>query len=522
MSKYLSEIIQLDELSKWTNDELIIINAGTGSGKSRFILNQLLEYTRTRGERILLLVPRTNIANQFESYLTMEDTHIVIKTYQWLENAIEKDGDIPMSFDYVIADESHYFFVESTFNQKTNLSFEWLLNYHRAVKILMSATNEYIMTYLTEHVNIKHKVYHIPKNYDYIDSVNFYNTSKDNPTGYIENQLYELSKTDSKAIIFINNLKEASNLMLRFKERSMLVFSPSKSNKEYHHLMCPLDKEVLLTEERMPKQFLFTTSALDTGVTIVDEKLKHIFVDGFFPEAIIQMIGRKRVRSIEDTVTIHMKNYNGRMIHGIKINLMKKLNYLEEYKRLSTRDFLHRYPQGKDGKTIIHGLYVYWDDEKNEMTYKINELYYILLKNQVNYCENLMSKIYVHYEDKKYNFGCLISTYFNIEKKRVTFVDSDDKRSSLIKFLKSFKGKKIYDKNTQKLIYERIDYRFDGHLKRSPAQLNIGLSANNVPFSVTSIKDRKKYVEENGIIDTALFNPNFNKVYWLITENIGV
>lgn len=60
---YVSEIIR-EEYKTWQNRDVILLTAPTGSGKTTFILNELLPYAIDNRKKILYLVNRRVLEEQ--------------------------------------------------------------------------------------------------------------------------------------------------------------------------------------------------------------------------------------------------------------------------------------------------------------------------------------------------------------------------------------------------------------------------------------------------------------------------
>ena len=169
MKKYISDLITKEEMEKWKNDDIIAITSGTGTGKSYFITKKLTKFAKERGERILFLVPRNSIAEQLKLELDLEDTHITVTTFQWLETALRQEMEVYKTFDYIIMDEAHYFLEDSQFNVETEYSFMWVME-QQVKRILLSATSTSILNYMSNMGYDIAKHYSIENNYDTLEA----------------------------------------------------------------------------------------------------------------------------------------------------------------------------------------------------------------------------------------------------------------------------------------------------------------------------------------------------------------
>ena len=102
--KYFSELIG-DSYKEWENTR-IILEGGTGTGKTYFIMNILGVYAQETSKSILYLCNRSGLKNQTYDEvkkLGLRNT-IYVTTYQSLQSRITRKEEIP-KYDYVIVDE---------------------------------------------------------------------------------------------------------------------------------------------------------------------------------------------------------------------------------------------------------------------------------------------------------------------------------------------------------------------------------------------------------------------------------
>lgn len=175
MQRYINDLIGEDYLN-WKPGETVAICSQTGSGKSTFILRELLPHAIECGKKIVYLCNRKILDEQLvveaqkrvqiifgkeESLNEDELSSIYITTYQHCEEADEypnfkvkieqsseddqKAGDKAITINeddvlYYVFDESHYFLSDSLFNRGTNY---WSnKDFNVAVSIFLTATPE--------------------------------------------------------------------------------------------------------------------------------------------------------------------------------------------------------------------------------------------------------------------------------------------------------------------------------------------------------------------------------------------
>ena len=150
----------------------MVLDAGTNSGKTYFILKTLLPWAYEHRKRILILCNREALRNQIERdvnrlgsiEVSYEDydpalggivnkpaidnkyEHTIrVETYQWLETFLQRNEDAAKtylrSFDYIVSDEYHYMVTDASFNDHVDASYEAIKElWTTKTCIFMSAT----------------------------------------------------------------------------------------------------------------------------------------------------------------------------------------------------------------------------------------------------------------------------------------------------------------------------------------------------------------------------------------------
>lgn len=106
--KYFSDLIG-ESYKNWVNTK-IIFDGGTGSGKTYFIINILGVYAKKNKKKMLYLCNRAELKEQIiaDAKKAHVDDVMYVTTYQAIQNRL-RGGEIIPHYDYVIADECHYF-----------------------------------------------------------------------------------------------------------------------------------------------------------------------------------------------------------------------------------------------------------------------------------------------------------------------------------------------------------------------------------------------------------------------------
>lgn len=154
----------------------IIFDGGTGTGKTYFILNRLGNYAKQANRKILYLCNRSELKYQIcckVKQLRLQNT-IWVMTYQDLQNKLKSHKTIPY-YEYIIADECHYFTNDALFNEYTDLSYKYLEEQKACVVIYISATAKVFFNWIKRQKQITDDHYFlIAKDYSYVHSVCFY------------------------------------------------------------------------------------------------------------------------------------------------------------------------------------------------------------------------------------------------------------------------------------------------------------------------------------------------------------
>lgn len=509
MKKYISDLITKEEMEKWKNDDIIAITSGTGTGKSYFITKKLTKFAKERGERILFLVPRNSIAEQLEKELDIDDTHIQVKTYQWIETKVRVNEDYTNTFDYIVMDEVHYFLEDVTFNIQTDTSLHWAFQ-QQVKKIMLSATPQSLLKFLSVLGLETQYSYTVESDYSHIDKIKMI---KD--IDYVDFLMEYLRKIpkDEKALIFMPNVKDAVKLYEKFKYESTLFFSSSnRKNSKYLKHVNQDEYKYLINKRKIPKQFLFTTSVLEAGVTIQDSSLKHIFINSTHAVNIIQSVGRKRVIDKNDKATLYVQYYNKRSLNGSLQYTLRNLEHLDEFYSMSLENFYKKYPELTfGGNKEIKGFKFELSHQEGVGSYlvpRVSVPYYAFMSSR----KNTLQEILDYEQDEAFLY--YIADLFNKKPiEECVTMKLKPNELTLVEYLESKLDTRIYEKAEKDELIERINYRTNGRITRSPRQMSEGLEKRHIPYVITSHKDRTTVIEAWGV---RMKNPYFNKTYWMV------
>lgn len=366
----ISEIISIEEIKKWKKNDNILIQAGTGMGKSYFIGNKLYQYCQDHNKKILFLVHRNSLRRQLSFDNRNKDINMM--SYQFLEC-----NDVPLDYDYIVCDEFHYFLDDSPMNYQTHISFEKVMNTD-ATKIFMSATPRDILNYMKGE-DIKMKEYYIETDFDYIKDLNFIYGVND-----IKDIIAQKIALGEKVLVFTTSGRDILKSIYRtFKDDTMVYVS--KNNSLYEEYVDEELIDQMLKTGKLPKKILLATSVIDAGVSIWDKDVKTIILDVPNDNTLIQSLGRKRFNNKEEKISVYCKMRNQRDISRSIIKVKNNIDKSTYYKEHGVEKYLIKY-----GAThLTEPVKLKYDEETNSLKVFFNPLYEERLKVDLAYYNKL-------------------------------------------------------------------------------------------------------------------------------------
>lgn len=436
-----------EDYKKWTSDKIIMIEAGTGKGKSHFIKYELYDYCKKLKKKILLLSNRTNLLNQNISELSGKEDVITCMNYQkidWQRShnsvCIDDEKYIDLNdYDYIVCDECHYFFTDAQFNNFTDISFNNLLD-SKPIKIFMSATPRLTRRYISDMLGEDSMIqYKLLNDYSYIDNLYIYKDSE-----LIEKILLKELRDEEKVIYFCQKAKDCYRLATLPYLEDISLFLCSKSHDLYRYV----DKqqiEKMLKNEKFDKQILFTTACLDNGINIKDRAIKHIIIDMKDIDTLIQCLGRKRILDNDDKVNVYIKNISNMSLGGIISNSKNKIAIADELLFTSTKEFIENHPK----PNLDNIIYLHKSGEL-----KINNMIYTKTEDRIELSESLLNNEGSDEIHKKYPYAMFISTYLN---KKWRLYDNMNSLKTFEEYLESQVGIRLFKdgQSELKIMFEK-------------------------------------------------------------------
>lgn len=502
MIKRVTDLIKKEDAEKWKPRDNVLIASPMGAGKSYFCKNILFEIAKSENKKILMLIHRSNCVEQFQYEIEADGKADVIEviTYQSLEySVLHNTNKFDLSkYKFVVCDEFHYFFNDSSFNNKTAISFNMIMSNTESVRVFMSATGEHMARYMRKYIKdngLEEAVeYEIPFDFSFIEQLTFFHKDKT-----MEEFLKEGVAKGDKGIFFIQSAEKAYKLYSKYKR--YCVFNCSANNRKYYEYVDKDKVKNILINQRFNEQFLITTSCFDAGINIVDTDVKHIVIDIVDIGSLIQCIGRKRIQNEDDKLNVYIKIINNQKLAGLKRTMEKKIEMADYYmdNEFSVDKLIEKYPMQNDINNILYDDLVYDQNGNvipNSYTKRINEPMYFKKKEDIaDY--SIMLKKFDTFGYCKYL--ALMFGFYDEGTGRFTYrmINEDYELESYLKKMVTAETVLLQLKDRSELI-KKINAKQDGRLLKKADTLNKILEEREIDYRIKEFETTRNYVDENG------------------------
>lgn len=474
------EVVTVEEVKKWQDGDIITIKAGTGAGKSYFIKTILYAHAKYYQKKILFLIHRTNCVNQFKAEIEKDKkTDVIeIKTYQSLEAAYKNNHTFDFSpYQYIVSDEFHYFMSDAAFSKTTDMSLNAILSQSNKIRIFMSATGDYMKKYISNYKKLETIDHELPIKFDFIKQLTFFNKDET-----LEQFIKEAISKGDKGIFFIQSAEKAYELHKKFQETTL--FNCSKNNGKYYKYVDQDKISNMLQDEKFQELILITTTCMDAGVNIIDEKVEHIVCDVEDIGTLIQCIGRKRLQHKDDKIHLYIKTITNQQLGGMETQRKRKMEMAKFLKNHNVKEYIEKYQRENDQSNIVYDDVVNGETDKG--TKKINYLMYFKCLTDVAVIENMKQYGdfgYCKYLARKFGFYDADFDYRLIKEEY-------DKNIELVDYLNSIVGEKLFKEEQKNLIdNDKIDLRVNGRQQKTYKKLNEGLDMIKLPYVILPKKN---------------------------------
>ena len=473
--KWVTDTIGND-YKHWRSGDIVTIQAQTGTGKTYFIKNTLIDYLG-QYEKLLFICNRVNLKRQLkidllkkfglktpkdeEGNIDFEELdkltqieNITIISYQAIqENMLDveygKDSEIDLdTYDFIVCDECHYIFSDADFVNKTISAYLKLIYKHTplSIKIFISATIDELKNCI---INCAKKVigrveiheYSTGIDYRYLN-VKYFNNNIVDIINLIKNDT-----SDEKWLIFVSKISDAEKIKETLEEDKTGIAEIIKSGSNNKEL------ESIIKNNKFECKVLVCTKAMDNGINIQDDKLTNIVIMAWDKITFIQELGRKRI-NIEDAQEVNLyiptkykKSFVNRLnkIYDRKIKLT---NLLEKNKNEFGRRF------DRDYKKLPSDIF--YKDKKSG--WSINPVGYFRLQKDIDFTNKIINDFkttgkfaFVKEQLKWLELEDTFSPLNLIEK-----VILDEDKDNLEEYLNSIVGQVMLESKNRKELIENI------------------------------------------------------------------
>ena len=503
----VSDLITVEDVKKWEPDVPVIIEAGTGVGKSYFIKNTLYDIAKEEDQKILFLIHRRKCVDQFVMEIEADgkDDVIDIVTYQKCsmhKRCSDFDDEFnPYDYGYIVSDEYHYFTEDASFNDTTDVAYDMIMECTTAVKIFMSATGENIESYMRDYLadnaqklcireGIKPLKYKIPTNWSFINQLYFFYRED-----AFKHKAEEVIGNGTKAIFFIESAKKAYELYKQFEDNA--IFCCSESNKDYAKYMNKEKLSQMLENERFEENLLITTACLDAGVNIKDKDVKEVMIDIRDFGSLIQCMGRRRIGRRKDNgaysekIDVYVRARTNEQLGGMITQIKKNITPAQFLDFNGEDEFYREYP--RFNANVDKSGIIYTDKKDNCL--KVNEL---MLKKKESDIElynkmiNLNDYGYCAYLADKFERTHKYDRLGNIIKWKYEIYEPE--YINIMFTLERYANDKteFCDKSQKDELVQELAIRKDRRIVKTAKTINERLLQMGIPYKINEKRTKRK------------------------------
>lgn len=467
---YVSDVITTDIVKNLEKGKNYLIGSEMNSGKNYWARNILLPYALDNYKKTLFLSHRTQTLKQQSNYLEEYKEECIrqfkggmfeLKTYQAFQKMIQRNDPMINTYDYIICDEAHYFVSDSSFNTKTEVSFNYLNDHTDAIKIFMTATSD--------------GLYFLPwkEKLESLKEANYYNNSVKDMFRYEQDDTAlavvsnEVEKR-KKVIVYHNSMDTTSDFSIGNSE--VLYSGNKESSAEYKQIA---------EEQKFDCDVLNTTKLMTEATEIKDDLVETIIIHGISDiDTFVQATGRVRTQK----VNVYYKRISKRSISAKLRYLEKQLFYYDEYMELGEIEFIKEYGIDIISKSMKAFYLTTVMDPKSHQEYTRLDVH-------------TTGKAYLEYQYESYSFmnEYGFEAFFDKYFPDIQYIDLEQlKRENYIQLdiTDNYIDKKMFKEDQQELvnvICNKYELRGkNGSTKVGMKTINSFFEENNIPFIIES------------------------------------
>lgn len=458
-----NEYINLEKIDveQWSSEEVVLIVAGTGRGKSSLIEDIAKMYD---GSRIAMLSPRVFLKSQQENNLqeseVKEAENIDCMTYQKIQSMnAEEIKALNDTYDFLVLDEIHSLICDSHFNRTTTSLLTRIFREFKGIVIGMTATDCGVEELIWKVAKKTCRTYRYEKDFDFIKGP--IQLFPDVST--IAQVIRDTVARGEKVLVFGETIQMLESLQKEIVLDANVLTVVSEHSPKYKKI-CKKNEdkiEEMKLKERFPEdvQVLFATTVLEMGINIKDPLVTTVVCFSANLCSIEQMIGRKR-RKEGEGVCVYVKSYSSDELKKIREDEQKALKVYKQYKH--HRDQFNK--KYEDDLSDPYGV-IRTRTSGNGAEVYVNEC-------RVSRAEFLLKTTC---KGNTYDFERALQDWFSKETFRLPRVNVVDK-------LEPFDKKILKNKEEKAVFVDLLE------LGRTAKGLNALFEAENIPYHIEELK----------------------------------
>lgn len=376
------DVLELFEIHK-TKRVMVSLNTPMGTGKTQFLLRNLLPTAREQKKSVLIITGRKLLREQIKKdYYTEnpKDKHarrhkVDIECYQKLAYQLQSQSgfeEIKDKYDIIVVDEAHQLMLDALFSFDNELIVEFLTELSNAMLWLVTATDDVVEPFVYRYTGFKAKVTG-KIDFSMLDSVII--GSERQIVNQLEEEITPTTKVfsiNSKLLTTKDGESGIPTALVQFlldksKDENYSVgtlvgenFIKNHQNdkiQEYVELIEQLKSPIL--NKQMQCRILVSSEVARDGIEILDEQVDIIVTDFICYDELMQSINRvRKLAKVKLYIVCQNKVVLSGKLNTLKNNYKTTLPMFQEWDENGTTKKLDGYIERHNRTTrLANGLY---------------------------------------------------------------------------------------------------------------------------------------------------------------------
>ena len=447
LKKYVTDLID-DDYKSWKPGDSIILQSGTGTGKSTFCIKTLCRWAKKHDDKVLYVCNRTKLEGSIGAYFEqmVKNTPelaeaITVTKYQNLEKNFGKMQSMFKEYKYIFLDECHYFISDATMNQYTERLFDYIMEDRDNVLIFASATAEALFSHIIKRKEIDEShIYNIATDYSFVDNVFIYD--KDDLITILNGIIRK--DAISKIAVFCSNGDRIMEIYDAFGPSLVDVYCSKSLNDKR---VTEIRNNNAIKNCKFKKRILIATSVVDNGIDLKDVNLRHIFTEMVTIDSLIQTLGRKRPVNDEDYCTYYIRERKAGEIVKFVRGCNKQLALVDLWKEKGINYFSE---YGEDRDAFKKNNILWYDALSDD--FKINSMAHVKYTMDKNLYDEMIADGFVE---------VLTRRFPDQLTQKIRPIDICEYNDPFLDRLKSFEGIRFYKDDFNSVVKELFKQEMD-------------------------------------------------------------